>query len=70
MAPVRRTLVAICKGEGSSLVAKIAVEDDDDDEGGSSIGPSSCNGAVDVMVVLGSVSWARRRGLSLMVVCL
>lgn len=36
MAPVSRTLVEICNGVGSSLVAKIEVEDC-----GNSIGPSS-----------------------------
>ncbi len=36
MAPVRRTLVATCRGVGSSVVAKM-----EDDDGGSSMGPSS-----------------------------
>lgn len=47
MAPVRRTLVATCRGVGSSLVAKM-----EDEDGGSSMGPSS--GAVVVV----SGTWA------------
>lgn len=54
MAPVRRTLVAVWRGVGSSLVAKI-----DGSDGRSSTGPSS-SGAASVMagVVGSSDSWA------------
>lgn len=53
MAPVRRTLVAVWSGVGSSVVAKI--------EGklnGISTGPSS-SGASSVVVGSGSGTWAR-----------
>lgn len=48
MAPVRSTLVATWSVEGSSLVAKMELDD------GSSMGPSS--GGAAVVVVVGSVS--------------
>lgn len=51
MAPVRRTLVATWREEGSSLVAKIGEVD-----GKSSMGPSSC--ALVSAVLVGSATWA------------
>lgn len=49
MAPVSKTLVAVWRGLGSSLVANIEVEEAD---GGSSNGPSSSSASA--MVVMDS----------------
>lgn len=58
IAPVRRTLVATWSGVGSSVVAKIGVEN------GSSMGPSSAavSGSVGAKLVAGSSAWEANHG--------